>query len=130
MINWGILGFGRMGSTFAEAIKETSNSKLISIGSKSQNKSDVNITNDYEEVIKNKNIDAIYIATLNNSHSRLISEICKEKKNILCEKPIATNFQDTLKLSEEIKFTNTNKLFFKKIRLIFLTTHISCGRWF
>ena len=107
MINWGILGFGRMGSTFAEAIKETSNSKLISIGSKSQNKSDVNITNDYEEVIKNKNIDAIYIATLNNSHSRLISEICKEKKNILCEKPITTNFQDTLKLSEEIKFTNT-----------------------
>ena len=75
MINWGILGFGRMGSTFAEAIKETSNSKLISIGSKSQNKSDVNITNDYEEVIKNKNIDAIYIATLNNSHSKLISEI-------------------------------------------------------
>ena len=54
MINWGILGFGRMGSTFAEAIKETSNSKLISIGSKSQNKSDVNITNDYEEVIKIK----------------------------------------------------------------------------
>ena len=107
MINWGILGFGRMGSTFAEAIKETSNSKLISIGSKSQNKSDVNITNDYEEVIKNKNIDAIYIATLNNSHSKLISEICKEKKNILCEKPITTNFQDTLKLSEEIKFTNT-----------------------
>ena len=94
MINWGILGFGRMGSTFAEAIKETSNSKLISIGSKSQNKSDVNITNDYEEVIKNKNIDAIYIATLNNSHSKLISEICKEKKNILCEKPITTNLQD------------------------------------
>ena len=77
MINWGILGFGRMGSTFAEAIKETSNSKLISIGSKSQNKSDVNITNDYEEVIKNKNIDAIYIATLNNSHSKLISEFFK-----------------------------------------------------
>ena len=64
MINWGILGFGRMGSIFAEAIKETSNSKLISIGSKSQNKSDVNITNDYEEVIKNKNIDAIYIASI------------------------------------------------------------------
>ena len=34
MINWGILGFGRI---FAEAIKETSNSKLISIGSKKTN---------------------------------------------------------------------------------------------
>ena len=43
MINWGILGFGRMGSTFAEAIKETSNSKLISIGSKTKNLSLIHI---------------------------------------------------------------------------------------
>ena len=35
MINWGILGLGRMGLAFASAIEETSNSKLISIASKS-----------------------------------------------------------------------------------------------
>ena len=35
MINWGILGFGGMGIRFAEAIKETSNSKLLSTASKS-----------------------------------------------------------------------------------------------
>ena len=35
MINWGVLGFGGMGIRFAEAIKETSNSKLLSTASKS-----------------------------------------------------------------------------------------------
>ena len=29
MINWGILGLGRMGTAFANAIDETTNSKLI-----------------------------------------------------------------------------------------------------
>ena len=33
MINWGILGLGRMGTAFANAIDETSNSKLIGIAS-------------------------------------------------------------------------------------------------
>ena len=35
MINWGILGMGRMGMSFANAIKETSNSKLIATASNS-----------------------------------------------------------------------------------------------
>ena len=35
MINCGILGLGKMGTTFANSIEETSNSKIISIASKS-----------------------------------------------------------------------------------------------
>ena len=106
MINWGILGFGRMGLSFSKVIKETSNSKLISIGSKSQNKSE-NIK-DYDDVIKNKNIDAIYIATLNNSHHKdLILQILKSDKNILCEKPICTNLEQALKINQNKISSNT-----------------------
>ena len=57
MINWGILGFGRMGSAFANAVEETSNSKLISIASKS-GKTFKNFKNEtYDDLIQNKNID-------------------------------------------------------------------------
>ena len=35
MINWGILGLGRMGTAFANSIEETSNSKILSTASKS-----------------------------------------------------------------------------------------------
>ena len=94
MINWGILGLGRMGRTFANAIKETSNSKLISIASKSENVFD-NFKNDtYENVINNKEIDAIYISSLNNTHTDLIKKVIQEKKFVLCEKPISTTVND------------------------------------
>ena len=108
MINWGILGLGRMGLAFANAIDETSNSKLIGIASKS-GKTFKNYNNEtYESLINNKNIDAIYISTLNNTHLELIEKILKKEKRILCEKPISTSLNDLSKIQ---------KLLFKKKQL-------------
>jgi len=36
MINWGIIGLGKMGFTFAQAIEETNNSRLVATASKSE----------------------------------------------------------------------------------------------
>ena len=96
MINWGILGFGRMGLTFANAIEETSNSKLIGIASKSGNTFKEFKNKSYAEIIDDKKIDAIYLSTLNNSHISLIKEIIKTGKKILCEKPVSTSLDDLL----------------------------------
>ena len=38
MINWGVLGLGRMGVTFSNAISETTNANLKAIASKSGKK--------------------------------------------------------------------------------------------
>ena len=109
MINWGILGMGRMGMSFANAIKETSNSQLIATASNS-GKIFGNFENrSYESLINDKNIDAIYIATINNSHVDLIKKIIETQKKILCEKPIATSLQsflevEKLMLDKKIKF--------------------------
>ena len=93
MINWGILGLGRMGLAFANAVEETSNSKLVSIASKS-GKSFKDFKNStYEDLIQNENIDAIYISTLNNTHVDLIKKISKQGKKILCEKPVSTSLE-------------------------------------
>ena len=102
MINWGILGFGRMGSAFANAVEETSNSKLISIASKS-GKTFKNFKNEtYDDLIQNKNIDAIYISTLNNTHIELIQKVLKEEKKILCEKPVSISVVDLSKIKKLI----------------------------
>ena len=73
-----------MGQKFASAIKETSNSKIISVASLDKNKiknfkdnynlNEVIAYNNYDEIIKDKNVNAIYIATLNNSHFELIKK--------------------------------------------------------
>ena len=102
MINWGILGFGKMGFTFAHAIKETSNSKLIGIASKSGNTFENFDNKTYEELINDKKIDAIYISTLNNTHISLIKEIIKTGKKILCEKPVSTTLEELLEIKKLI----------------------------
>lgn len=94
MINWGILGFGKMGFTFANAIRETSNSKLIGIASKSENTFQDFKNKSYDELISDKKIDAIYLSTLNNTHIDLIKKIIKTGKKILCEKPVSINFEE------------------------------------
>ena len=82
MINWGIIGLGRMGNTFADAIKELKDCKLKAISSLNKSKLstfskkynvDQNyIFSSYDQLINCKDIDAIYISTLNNTHKDLI----------------------------------------------------------
>jgi predicted dehydrogenase len=54
MINWGILGLGRMGVTFANAIGETTNSKLICVASNSGKKFKEFKNFSYDDLINNK----------------------------------------------------------------------------
>ena len=93
MINWGIIGLGNMGQNFASAISETNNSNLVGVASLDKNKiknfinkfnyKNIKIYNNYEDIIKDKSINAIYIATLNNTHFDLIKRCSENNKNIL-----------------------------------------------
>ena len=103
MVNWGIIGFGRMGLTFANAIEEIENSKLISIASKSGKKFKDYQNSTYEEIINSKDINSVYVSTLNNTHIDIINKLCDANKNILCEKPVSTNYNDLRNLHKKIQ---------------------------
>ena len=95
MINWGIIGLGHMSYRFINAIKEIKSTKLIAVASLTKKKSTDLIKelgidesfyfNNYEDLIKSPDIDAIYIATLNNTHFDLIKKCAVSKKKILCD---------------------------------------------
>lgn len=108
MINWGILGLGRMGMAFANAVEETDNSKLIAIASKSGKKFKNFENLSYEDLIKKNDVDAIYIASLNNTHTELIKQISKEGKKILCEKPVSLSFKDLIEIEKLLNKENIN----------------------
>ena len=61
-------------------------------------------------MIKDKNIDAIYIATLNNTHKDLILQILKSEKHILCEKPFVIDLEQALKINQNV--ISSSKKFF------------------
>ncbi len=116
MINWGIIGLGNMANKFASSINKVKNSKLISIASTNflRLKSfgdKYNIDKkyrykNYDEILNCDKINAIYISTLNNTHPEIIMKAAKAKKNILCEKPVATNYNDTIKVFETLDKSN------------------------
>ena len=119
MVRWGILGLGRAANSFANAIKEVDNAELVSTASLSKDKNftfakkfnilKVNQFESYEDLINSKSIDAIYIATLNNTHADLIIKIAKANKGILCEKPIALNKDELKNIFDQL---NKTKVFF------------------
>ena len=110
MIKWGIVGLGNMANKFASAIKDVNNVKLQSVSSLDKKKLEIfkknfNIQNEYafnnyDDLIQCKEIDAVYISPLNNTHLDLIKKCAENKKNILCEKPMSLNF-DEAKLAKE-----------------------------
>ena len=116
MINWGIIGLGNMANQFANSIKEVSNTKILGISSldlrrlkKFGEKYSIQEKyrfNSYEDILKCDEINSIYISTLNNTHSKIIMKAIDAQKNILCEKPIATNYEDTVKIFIKLKKSN------------------------
>ena len=118
IIKWGIVGLGNMANIFARSISEVQNAKLVCVASKSKNKLEIFAKNfniksfnkftNYSELIKSKEIDAVYISTLNNTHVDLILECIKNNKKILCEKPIGMNVKQAKIVFEAIKNNKTS----------------------
>ena len=105
MISWGIIGLGRMGRQYVDCFKIKSDLfRLSGISSKtSSNIKELNFYNSYEDLIKVKEIDAIYISTLNNTHKDLVILANNYDKKILCEKPLGMNFLEVQELHSLLK---------------------------
>ena len=119
MIKWGLIGLGKMSNKFAEAIQEIEGSEIFAVASKSKKKSNELLNkfkiksdfyfNNYEDLLKCKEIDAVYISTLNNTHSELVIKSAKAKKHILCEKPMTRNINET---NNAFEILNKEKILF------------------
>lgn len=69
---------------------------------------------DYNEILRDKDIKFLSICTPNNTHHKFAMEAIKAGKNILIEKPLATNANDAKEIIE----------YAKKQKVILLVGHI------
>ena len=112
-IRWGIIGPGSIAHNFADALKQSYSGELISIASRTPskleefgNKYQIKkefIFKDYDALLENENIDAVYIATPHVFHADLSIRAAGKGKHILCEKPGAVNFAEASRVIEKIK---------------------------
>lgn len=107
-IKWGILGLGKIAHKFAEDLRNVSNAEIHAVASRSQEKADVfadkfsvaKSYGSYEKLVKDPEIDAIYIATPHSSHKENSILCLQHKKAVLCEKPFAMNLDEVAEMIE------------------------------
>jgi len=112
----GIIGFGLVGQKRAKNLGPKAElvacSDIINIKKKFFKKnSKIKFFKNWKDLIKLKELDIIIISTVHNLLAPILLEACRNKKNILVEKPAAIHLKD---LSKIIKLSKKNK---NKIRV-------------
>ena len=103
-MKWGMLGTSEISATMASAIQESTTSQLVAIASRSQAKakqfaeqfSIKKYYDNYQALLKDADIDVIYIGLPNHLHKEWIVNCALAGKHMLCEKPLITNEHDAL----------------------------------
>jgi predicted dehydrogenase len=97
MIKWGIIGCGRIAHRFIQGLKEVPGTELVSVWSRRAETVDSFVEqyggkacNTVEELLAS-DVDAVYIATLPDSHALYSIAALNAGKHVLCEKPAAIN---------------------------------------
>ena len=112
-LKWGILGCGVIANEMAQAFEKMGR-KVYGVSSRTQTKTEAfaekygveNVYGSYEEMLKDENIDVIYIATPHSQQN--MKKAIGAGKHILCEKAITVNdhqLEEIVSLAEEKNLT-------------------------
>jgi len=97
-VRWGVLSAANIAvKRVAPAIAASSNGRLVAVGSRNPQRAqelfafapEVIIYSDYESVINDPEIEAIYIPLPNTLHAEWTIKALQAGKHVLCEKPLA-----------------------------------------
>jgi len=110
MVKIGIIGCGFMGKTHAWCYKALQNVSVVGVFDIQQDKAKeiANLTGarvftDANELINNKEIDAISIFLPTHLHKEFVIKSTQAKKHIFCEKPFALTVKDAEEMIRETK---------------------------
>ncbi|WP_461633924.1 Gfo/Idh/MocA family protein [Labilibaculum euxinus] len=134
-IKWGILGAGRIAKKFAEDFKVVNNGAIIAVASRSQDRSTEfahefeipKAYSSYEEMVKNSDIDVVYIATPHNFHLEHARLCLNNGKSVLCEKPVTVNSAEFELLQNLAK--EKNLFFMEALWTYYLPAIIEAMNW-
>lgn len=108
MLKIGIVGTGEMANGHAERFNELKACQVAAVydldpalaakfAKKHQAK---HVYGNLEEMLKNPDLDGISIVTPDSSHCAIALQVIESGKAVLCEKPLATCYEDALKMAD------------------------------
>ena len=95
-MNIGIIGLGRIGMVHLKAIEQINNVKTVAVSDVNEQlcketAKRLNIAHyytDFESIVSNKKIDAVWVCSPSDLHYTHVSEALKNGKYVFCEKPL------------------------------------------
>jgi predicted dehydrogenase len=116
IIRWGILGTGFIAGEFAKDLITLKDAQLLGVASRKQENARAfanifkaaRVYESYEQLLKDPDIDVVYIATPQDTHKDLAMMCLEAGKPILCEKPFTINIQEA---KEVINLARQKQLF-------------------
>lgn len=122
-LKWGILGPGNIARDFAQALNRI-NGEVYAVASRNKERAEKfarenNVKKaygSYDEIIKDKDIDVVYIATPHSNHYEYIIKSLNNNKHVLCEKAITVNEKE---LEEALKIAREKNLVLEEAMTLF-----------
>ncbi|MFR3943290.1 MAG: Gfo/Idh/MocA family protein [Clostridium perfringens] len=122
-LKWGILGPGNIARDFSQALNRV-NGEVYAVASRNKERAEKfarenNVKKaygSYDEIIKDKDIDVVYIATPHSNHYEYIIKSLNNNKHVLCEKAITVNERE---LEEALKIARENNLVLEEAMTLF-----------
>ncbi len=111
-VNLAIIGTGRMGSVHVKnVVRSIPEINLVAICDirleVAQAVADEleieRVVQDYHELLADKSIDAVLIATSTDTHAMIVKDAAAAGKQIFCEKPLAPNLEDIKEMLAVVK---------------------------
>ncbi|NER14038.1 Gfo/Idh/MocA family oxidoreductase [Leptobacterium flavescens] len=117
VVRWGIIGPGRIAHKFAQDLQQVAQAELYAVASRDLKKaeefaSEYNAPRSYgtyNELVEDPEVDIVYIATPHVFHYENSLLCLRNRKAVLCEKPLAMN---TEQVSGMIKAAKENDTLF------------------
>jgi predicted dehydrogenase len=115
-INWAVVGTGGISNQFAVGLRDAGGGLYAAVsrskesaGSFAARHGFEKSYDDYDAMLNDPKVQAVYIGTPHVTHKELAIKAFKAKKAVLCEKPVSINAAE---LSEMITCARENKVFF------------------
>ncbi|MEM8886849.1 MAG: Gfo/Idh/MocA family oxidoreductase [Bacteroidota bacterium] len=110
-IRWGILGPGNIARKFSDGLQLLPQAKIQAVASSNRDRAasfalDFNVPNihdSYESLANDPEVDIIYVATTHNFHEKHALICINAGKNVLVEKPLATNLMQVDRIMDAAK---------------------------
>lgn len=98
-VKWGFLGCGIVANKFAKGLETVAGAELAAVASRTAGKAEEfarkysvqDYYDNYEDLVKNPEIDVIYVSTTHNFHYENVLLCLENNKHVLCEKAFTIN---------------------------------------